>query len=560
MKEHSPIKNQLKTYMLWPLVMVGFMILANISVALIDRRAGAAMGGFTFAGVILTIWLLSIRRNQILSGLVDFAAESSDVQKELLEEMSVPYLITDAAGRILWTNRAFDEMVREDHSRSNISAYFPELTAEYLEETVGDVVAHSEWDGHYYEIDMRPLRMDGALTLDLNIDSRAAGDKMFAMFLFDETRALVYEQEITNQKMVAGLIYLDNYDEALESVEAVRRSLLEALIDRKINKFITGMNGIVSKLEKDKYFFVIEQRYIEELQKSRFALLEDVKTVNIGNDMAVTLSIGIGMNGESYLRNYEYARASMDMALGRGGDQAVVKDGDKIRYYGGKSQQVEKTTRVKARVKAHALRELMDTKDKILIMGHRNGDIDCIGSAIGIWRAATSFDKRARIVLQSVNASVKPILEKFKTSPDYPEDMFLTADQALDWADANTMLVVVDVNRPSITEAPKLLDRIHTIVVLDHHRQSAEIVKNATLSYVEPYASSACEMVAEILQYIGDGIRIKALEADAMYAGIMIDTHNFMNQTGVRTFEAAVTGPSREHRLRISRRKKPSKS
>ena len=317
MKEHSPIKNQLKTYMLWPLVMVGFMILANISVALIDRRAGAAMGGFTFAGVILTIWLLSIRRNQILSGLVDFAAESSDVQKELLEEMSVPYLITDAAGRILWTNRAFDEMVREDHSRSNISAYFPELTAEYLEETVGDVVAHSEWDGHYYEIDMRPLRMDGALTLDLNIDSRAAGDKMFAMFLFDETRALVYEQEITNQKMVAGLIYLDNYDEALESVEAVRRSLLEALIDRKINKFITGMNGIVSKLEKDKYFFVIEQRYIEELQKSRFALLEDVKTVNIGNDMAVTLSIGIGMNGESYLRNYEYARASMDMALGR---------------------------------------------------------------------------------------------------------------------------------------------------------------------------------------------------------------------------------------------------
>ena len=525
--------------MLWPLVMVGFMILANISVALIDRRAGAAMGGFTFAGVILTIWLLSIRRNQILSGLVDFAAESSDVQKELLEEMSVPYLITDAAGRILWTNRAFDEMVREDHSRSNISAYFPELTAEYLEETVGDVVAHSEWDGHYYEIDMRPLRMDGALTLDLNIDSRAAGDKMFAMFLFDETRALVYEQEITNQKMVAGLIYLDNYDEALESVEAVRRSLLEALIDRKINKFITGMNGIVSKLEKDKYFFVIEQRYIEELQKSRFALLEDVKTVNIGNDMAVTLSIGIGMNGESYLRNYEYARASMDMALGRGGDQAVVKDGDKIRYYGGKSQQVEKTTRVKARVKAHALRELMDTKDKILIMGHRNGDIDCIGSAIGIWRAATSFDKRARIVLQSVNASVKPILEKFKTSPDYPEDMFLTADQALDWADANTMLVVVDVNRPSITEAPKLLDRIHTIVVLDHHRQSAEIIKNATLSYVEPYASSACEMVAEILQYIGDGIRIKALEADAMYAGIMIDTHNFMNQTGVRTFEAA---------------------
>ncbi len=541
MKEHSPIKNQLKNYMLWPLVMVGFIILANIAVAVIDRRAGAAMGGFTFAGIVLTIWLLGVRRNQIMSGLVDFAVESSPLQRELLEEMSVPYLITDASGKILWTNRAFADTVREEHMHSHISSYFPELTSEYLDESTGDTEVHSEWDGRYYEIDMRPLKMDSSMALDLNLelDSKVTGDRLFAMFLFDETRALVYEQEITNQKMVAGLVYLDNYDEALESVEAVRRSLLEALIDRKITKFITGMNGIVSKLEKDKYFFVIEQRYIEELQKNRFALLEDVKTVNIGNDMAVTLSIGIGMNGESYLRNYEYARASMDMALGRGGDQAVVKDGDKIRYYGGKSQQVEKTTRVKARVKAHALRELMDTKDKILIMGHRNGDIDCLGSAIGIWRIATSFDKRARIVVNSVNSSVKPTLARFKDNPDYPEDMFLTSEQALDWADANTMLVVVDVNRPSITEAPKLLERLHTIVVLDHHRQSAEIIRNATLSYVEPYASSACEMVAEILQYIGEGIRIKPLEADAMYAGIMIDTHNFMNQTGVRTFEAA---------------------
>lgn len=539
MNEHSTVKNQLKTYMLWPLVMVGFMVLANIAVALIDRRAGAAMGGFTFAGIILTIWLLGLRRNQILSGLVDFAVESSPVHRELLEEMSVPYLITDGGGKILWTNKAFEEMVREDHGHTSISGYFPELTSEYLEETIGDVVVHSEWGGRYYEIDMRPMKMGDALSLEMNVNSRASGDRLFALFLFDETRALVYEQEITNQKMVAGLIYLDNYDEALESVEAVRRSLLEALIDRKINKFITGMNGVVSKLEKDKYFFVIEQRYTEELQKNRFAILEDVKTVNIGNDMAVTLSIGMGMNGESYLRNYEYARASMDMALGRGGDQAVVKDGDKIRYYGGKSQQVEKTTRVKARVKAHALRELMDTKDKILIMGHRNGDIDCLGSAIGIWRIATSFDKRARIVINGVNASVRPILAKFRENPDYPEDLFMSAEQALDWADANTMLVVVDVNRPSITEAPKLLERLHTIVVLDHHRQSAEIIKNATLSYVEPYASSACEMVAEILQYIGDGIRIKSLEADAMYAGIMIDTHNFMNQTGVRTFEAA---------------------
>ena len=253
-----------------------------------------------------------------------------------------------------------------------------------------------------------------------------------------------------------------------------------------------------------------------------------------------TLSIGMGMNGDSYIRNYEYARTAIDMALGRGGDQAVVKDGTKIRYYGGKSQQLEKTTRVKARVKAHAMRELMDTKDKMLIMGHKIGDTDSFGAAIGIWRIATSFNKKARIVINGVNSSVKPMMARFENSSDYPEDLFLTGEEAAEWADSNTMLVVVDVNRPSITEAPELLKQIKTIVVLDHHRQSSEIIDNAVLSYVEPYASSACEMVAEVLQYIGDdGIKIKPAEADAMYAGIVIDTNNFMNQAGVRTFEAA---------------------
>ena len=207
------------------------------------------------------------------------------------------------------------------------------------------------------------------------------------------------------------------------------------------------MEGIVKKLENDKYLFVIKQQYTKEIQESRFSILEDVKTVNIGNDMAVTLSIGMGMNGDSYIRNYEYARTAIDMALGRGGDQAVVKDGTKIRYYGGKSQQLEKTTRVKARVKAHAMRELMDTKDKMLIMGHKIGDTDSFGAAIGIWRIATSFNKKARIVINGVNSSVKPMMARFENSSDYPEDLFLTGEEAAEWADSNTMLVVVDVNR-----------------------------------------------------------------------------------------------------------------
>ena len=275
------------------------------------------------------------------------------------------------------------------------------------------------------------------------------------------------------------------------------------------------------------------------LEAERFSLLEEVKTVNIGNEMAVTLSIGIGMNGDTYTQNYEYARIAIDMALGRGGDQAVVKNGGKILYFGGKSQQLEKTTRVKARVKAHALRELLETKDRLLIMGHKIGDIDSFGAAIGMYRIAVALNKKAYIVINEVTSSVRPMMDRFTGNSDYPKDLFVTGEEAAELADPSTALVVVDVNRPSYTEEPELLELVKTIVVIDHHRQSSEVISNATLSYVEPYASSACELVAEILQYVADSIRIKSPEADAMYAGIVIDTNNFTNQAGVRTFEAA---------------------
>ncbi len=540
MRENTKIKGQLRFYLQWPLILSVFLMAANLVVGAISPKAGIAMSGFTLLYVVVALWLFLYRRKRLMGGLVEFSAEYAGVQKQLLSEMAMPYAVADAEGHLIWMNKAFAEVVREDKScRKNLAALFPEITKEMLDEIEGNSCIHSSFDGKFYRVDIRQIYMDENEGLRLNQTQEIPEELLLAVYLFDETEVLSYKREIDNQKLVAGLIYLDNYEEALESVEEVRRSLLSALIDRKINKYISNMDGIVKKLEKDKYLFVIKQQYTEEIQENRFNLLEDVKTVNIGNEMAVTLSIGMGMNGSSYITNYEYARTAIDMALGRGGDQAVVKDGARIRYYGGKSQQLEKTTRVKARVKAHAMRELMDTKDKLLIMGHHIGDIDSFGAAIGIYRIATSFNKKARIVVNSVNSSVKPMMARFQNNPDYPDDLLMTGEEASDWADANTMLVVVDVNRPSIAEAPELLKQIKTIVVLDHHRQSSEIIDNAVLSYVEPYASSTCEMVAEVLQYIGDGIKIKPAEADAMYAGIVIDTNNFMNQAGVRTFEAA---------------------
>jgi c-di-AMP phosphodiesterase-like protein len=362
---------------------------------------------------------------------------------------------------------------------------------------------------------------------------------VIAFYLFDETALNRNIQKIKDERFVAGLIYIDNYEEALESIDDVRRSLFIGLIDKRVNKYFASGAAIVRKLEKDKYLAVFRYKYLEKLMADRFSLLEDIKSVKIGNEMTITLSIGIGTSADGYAKNYDYAKAAMDLALGRGGDQAVVKDGEKILYYGGKSQQMEKNTRVKVRVKAHALRQILDTTDNVLIMGHKLADIDSFGSAIGIYTICRRLGKRVHIVINEVTSSVKPFMNRFIGKDEYPEDLFLLKEEAPEYVDSDTVVIVVDVNKPQLTECPQLLDLCSTIVVFDHHRQSSDQITGAVLSYVDPYASSASEMITEMIQYVDDDIKIKAFEADALYAGINIDTDGFNNKSGPRTFEAA---------------------
>ncbi len=530
MKKDRKLKGWLQSFMRWPLYL-GVLVLAMTAVAyFFNVEAGLICTGLAVFYLAAALWFYLAKRPLIMREVLLFAGDHAQIQRKLLADLDIPYALLDEQGKILWINKAFGSVIRKDKNwRRRISDFFPEAAAVPEEE---EIVYDVSYENRYYKLHLKNIYLD---------DREEGGFQvgLIAAYLFDETEKIQYQQEIENQKLVAGLIYLDNYEEALESIEEVRRSLLIALIDRKINKYISSMGGIVKKIEKDKYFIVIKNQYMDSLKSTRFSLLEDVKTVNIGNDMAVTLSIGLGMGGGSYVQNYEYARTAIDMALGRGGDQAVVKDGETITYYGGKSQSQEKNTRVKARVKAHALRELIETREQVFIMGHKMGDVDSLGAGIGIYRACNELSKRAHIVLDDVTSSIRPILERFINNPDYPEDMFIHGDKAIEMADPNSLLVVVDVNRPVITECAPLLDLIPTIVVLDHHRQTRESITGAVLSYVEPYASSACEMVAEVLQYIGDNVRIRQAEAEAMYAGIVIDTNNFMNKTGVRTFEAA---------------------
>ena len=540
MDENTKIKGQLGLYLQWPLFLGILVILTNIAVAAFSAAAGLTMSIFTLLYFVTAVFLYAYKRKKLLADLIEFSADYAWVQKRLLSDLDLPYAMVDETGRLLWMNERFAELIKEEKGGNRtLLTLFPDITKEELSGIEESVSLHTSFRESKYRMDLKPVLMDSKEQASGILETGKQKNSLVAVYLFDETEVLKYRQEIDDQKMVAGLIYLDNYDEALESVEEVRRSLLMALINRKINKYISGMTGVVKELEKDKYFFAIKQHYIPELREQRFSILEEVKAVNIGNEMSVTLSIGLGMGGETYGQNYEFARMAIDMALGRGGDQAVIKSAEKIEYFGGKSQQQEKTTRVKARVKAHALRELMESKDRLLIMGHRLSDVDSFGAAIGIYRIATALNKKAHVVINEITSSVRPVMERFLNNQDYPDDLFLNGEQAAELVDANTILVVVDVNRPSITDAPQLLQMVKTIVVLDHHRQSSEIIDNAVLSYVEPYASSACEMVAEVLQYIADGIRVKPQEADAMYAGIVIDTNNFNNQAGVRTFEAA---------------------
>lgn len=542
MKKHIKLKGRIKTYLNFTIYLGVVLCVVALAVSFLDVRSGVIVALFTMLYLVVTFTMYFYNKPLIMNELISFATEYGQIQKKLLRDLDIPYALLDDAGKVMWTNQAFEAVIHQPRGYSkSITALFPTITRDRLPDDSGLDEAQYElnYDGCEYVAKFKKISLKDMVEHSDMIDAKGYNGYLIAVYLFDETALHIALKEVDDQSLAVGMIYLDNYEEALESVEAVRRSLLVALIDRKVDKYISSLDGIVKKLEKDKYLMVLRKKAIAQLQATRFDLLEDVKTVNIGNEMAVTMSIGVGLDGLTYAQNYEFARNAIDLALGRGGDQAVVKNPERIIYYGGKSQQIEKSTRVKARVKAHALREIITAKDRVIVMGHRMADVDSFGAAVGIYRIAQTLGRKAHIVLNNATTSVQPLVELFQGNSEYDEDMIVDSQQAIELAGNNVVLVVVDVNKPSITECPELLRFCKSVVVLDHHRQGTETIENATLSYVEPYASSSCEMVSEILQYIHDNIRIRPEEADSMYSGIMIDTNNFVSKTGVRTFEAA---------------------
>ena len=542
MNDKLKLKGHMKAFMRWPLILSALLVVLNILVYCVSVKAGLVVSAGVLIYVGIAVVVLRCHRPFIVNELIAFANQYDSLEKRILEELALPYAIMDMNGRMIWSNKVFAELTGKDQFyKKNISTIFPDVTADKL--PVADKKEISEISTQFgekiYRVSMQRVELGEIVAGSETLENTDKNVSLIAMYMYDDTELKEYIKKNEDNKLVVALAYLDNYEEALESVEDVRRSLLIALIDRKITKYFSNFDGLVKKLEKDKYFLIMRQSSLDTLKEQRFHILDEVKTVNIGNEMAITLSIGVGLNAATYIQNYEYSRIAIEMALGRGGDQVVIKNGNNITYYGGKTQQMEKATRVKARVKAQALKEFMSTKDRVVVMGHKITDVDALGAGIGIYRAGKTLGKPVHIVVNDPTKSIRPLIAEYTNNSDYEPSMFVDSAQAKDLIDNNTVVVVVDTNRPSYTECEELLYMTKTVVVLDHHRRGSEVIENAVLSYVEPYASSACEMVAEILQYFSDDLRIRSIEADCLYAGIVIDTNNFTTRAGVRTFEAA---------------------
>lgn len=451
--------------------------------------------------------------------------------KDTLLHFPLPMVVLQLNGIITWYNAEFASIFENQ-------ALFEQPITSFVEELdVKKLIAKQQGGSFSLSLHCKDkyYKVMGNI---VKVESITDTGYIIVLYWMDHTKLTQLKQLSEQKKSVESIIMIDNYDEVMQSTDDVNRPQVLAEIDKRLTQCVSFTNGVLKKFERDKYLLIFEHQYLKVIEEKKFDILDQIREINISNTIPVTLSIGIGLNGETVAQNDIYAKAAIDIALGRGGDQVVINDHGNLRFFGGKTKEVEKRTKVKARVMAYALRELITQSSQVLIMGHQNADIDVIGAAIGLYGAVKRRKQKGYIVLGSYNESVKNLLTRIQKNEGF-ENAFLTPNQALDIIDGQTLLVVVDTHRSSFTDCPTLLERTNHVVVIDHHRRAAEFIDNTVLVYHEPYASSTCEMVTEILQYIEDDVKLSTIEAEALYAGIVIDTKNFTFKTGVRTFEAA---------------------
>lgn len=440
--------------------------------------------------------------------------------KNAIAKMPIPAVIVDGNGKVLWFNTSFAKIFDENKE-------IKKIIEKHVNDRAVDGKKQLEVDGRYYYV------------IEMKSPSKRKGDKESSvLFLIDNTEYVELKKAFTDNKPAVAYILVDNYEEAMMTTEDLKKPIVSAEIEKRLSTWATSMKALLKKYANDRYILIFRDKDLSNLEEDRFEILDLIKDISEGNKIPLTLSIGVGVGADDYITLHEYASSAMDLALGRGGDQAVIKRGDKISFYGGKTQAVEKRTRVKARVVAHAIRELIEESSTVFIMGHNFMDFDSLGAAIGMYRGAASLGKSAHIILDKSNIAIDELIKKIQKAEGY-ENLFIRSADVKNLVDENALLIVVDAHRPSYLTYPEIVDIIGRIIVIDHHRRGKEFIDKALLIYLEPYASSTCELVTELLQYMKDKIELKPLEAEALLAGITVDTKNFTFRTGARTFDAA---------------------
>lgn len=448
------------------------------------------------------------------------------IKDSMFSNVNIPVAIIEKVGSIKWSNRALNELFEEKVLiGTNIKSLFPEGK-------IGEWMQDKQATSKKVKI--------GSKCYELILEEFTRQDevKEYAIYFLDCTEKEKLKVQLEEDKNIMGYLCIDNVDEITHSIEEVRRPMLLAIIDRKINLWFKERDVVVARIERDKYILVLSRKELQKMEEAKFDILDEMRNIQVGNELPVTVSIGIGNSTQTLLQSKEDARIAFDLAQGRGGDQAIIKHQDKYTFYGGKTKEVEKSARVKVRIKAYAFKELLHEADKVYIMGHKNIDMDCLGAAMGVYRGATLVGKKAKIILREPTYAIKGLYDRIMASKEH-EDLFITPEEAEKEMNKDSLLVIVDTHRRSYVEAPDLLSLSEKVVVFDHHRKSPDYIEEAVLTYLEPFISSTCEMIAEILNYLSDKIKLNPIEADALLAGITIDTKNFVFKAGVRTFEAA---------------------
>lgn len=532
-------KGILNLYLNWPMILGIYLCVAVIIMYIFDNSAGIIALPFLIIYLLAAIYLRFIKYNNLNSAILRLAENISNKQRIYFSKIDLPHAVLDMEGRIIWANDRFLDISKSAEVGKNIKDTFPDLNKGIVSNLSNEKIdLLTSLDERKYKVHLRMVDLN-ELGGDEVRRLYTGSERVIMLYLYDETDYYNLQKDSDNNKQVTGFIYIDNYYEVAENMEDSKASMLIAMVDRKLTRYISYNSGILKKLEKDKYFFVTTKKDVEDMMEDKFSILEETKEIIGGDNIPLTLSIGVGYEGKSIESNHELARVAIDMALGRGGDQVVVKRGSDTFYFGGKSASNITNARVRARVKATSFRETLDTKDKILIMGHKNGDFDSFGACIGVYIMAKQVGKEVHIVINSLTNAVAEMKQKYIANNIYENNVFITGEEALSFADENTLLVIVDHNTGKISDEPRLLDKDLDLVVFDHHRISQNSINDAMLSYIDAGASSTCELVTEIMTYFDDRLKIRPVEADSMLAGIMIDTMYFTFQTSAKTFDAA---------------------